>query len=134
MKFPVQASLKPQNHDTQTSPSQNSHFINIVYTANGMVPPSINDFAYGGAFKNNQRYRVEAQFGFAEIPDGVEQACIQLMGQFFDKDRAWKDQYVKSVSTFDWKFDYTSDVHTGTGSSYADQLLSPYVINNMVVI
>ena len=107
---------------------------NIVYTANGMVPPSINDFAYGGAFKNNQRYRVTGQFGFAEIPDGVEQACIQLMGHFFDKDRAWKDQYVKSVSTFDWKFDYTSDVHTGTGCSYADQLLSPYVMNNMVVI
>jgi hypothetical protein len=114
--------------------NETSHLDNTVYIANGMIPPTVNDISYGGAFKNNQRYRVSAQFGWAEVPDNVEQACIQLMGHFFDKDRAWKDQYVKSVSTFDWKFDYNSDVHTGTGCSYADQLLSPYVINNMVVI
>lgn len=113
---------------------ETSYLDNTVYTANGMVPPTVNDFGYGGAFKNNQRYRIEAEFGWAEIPDAVEQACIQLMGHYFDKDRAWKDQYVKSVSTFDWKFDYSSDINTGTGCAYADQLLEPYVINNMVVI
>jgi hypothetical protein len=56
------------------------------------------------------------------------------MGHFFDKDRIWKDQYMKSISTFDWKFEYTSNINSGTGCAYADKLLSPYVLNQMVVI
>jgi hypothetical protein len=107
---------------------------NTVYTANGMVPPTVNDIAYNGSFRNNSRYRVSGRFGWPSVPDEVEQACIQLMGHFFDKDRHWKDQYLKSVQTFDWKFDYSSDVYTGTGCAYADKLLSDYVLSQVVVI
>lgn len=106
---------------------------NTVYTANGMVPPSIN-YTYGGVFKNNSNYRVHGLFGWEEVPDDVNQACIQLMGHFFDKDRAWKDQYIKKIQTFDWNIEYSSMIHSGTGCSYADKLLDPYVITNMVVI
>jgi hypothetical protein len=106
---------------------------NSVYSANGMVPPSINDIG-GGSFIKDYAYRVQGRFGWSEVPDEVEQACIQLMGHFFDKDRIWKDQYMKSISTFDWKFEYTSNINSGTGCAYADKLLSPYVLNQMVVI
>lgn len=57
-----------------------------------------------------------------------------LMQQYFEKDRAWKDKYVKNISTFDWKFEFLEQAHTGTGNLYADQLLAPYVVNGMVVI
>jgi hypothetical protein len=106
---------------------------NTVYVANGMVPPSINDVGYG-AFIRNYSYRVQGKFGWESVPDEVEQACLQLMGHYFDKDRYWKDQYLKSVQTFDWKFEYSSDVNRGTGCAYADKLLSSYVLNQMVVI
>jgi len=106
---------------------------NTVYTANGMVPPSIN-YSEGGSFIKDHAYRVQGRYGWDNVPDDVEQACIQLMGHFFDKDRAWKDQYIKSISTFDWQFDYSSDVNSGTGCAYADKLLSGYVLNQMVVI
>ena len=56
------------------------------------------------------------------------------MQQYFEKDRAWKDKYVKNISTFDWKFEFLDKAHTGTGNLYADQLLAPYVVNGMVVI
>ena len=65
------------------------------------------------------------------MPDNVEEACRILMQQYFDKDTAWKNKYVKSISTFDWKFDYMSDAYTGTGNLYADQLLNAYRINGM---
>jgi hypothetical protein len=106
---------------------------NTIYSANGMIPPSINSYE-GGAFIKNYAYRVQGRYGWNSVPDSVEQACIQLMGHFFDKDRMWKDQYIKSISTFDWKFDYSSDINSGTGCAYADKLLSPYVLNQMVVI
>lgn len=107
---------------------------NTVYVANGMVPPTINDTYTGQAFAKNVRYRVEGKFGWEDVPDNVEQACINLMGHFFEKDRYWKDQYIKSVQTFDWQVEYTEGIYSGTGCSYADKLLSGYVLNQMVVI
>jgi hypothetical protein len=105
---------------------------NTVYTANGMVPPSINDYDYRGAFKKEYRYTISGRFGWSSVPDNVEEACIILIQQFFDKDTAWRNKYVKSISAFDWKFDYTDEAYRGTGNLYADQLLLPYVINGMV--
>jgi hypothetical protein len=106
---------------------------NIVYTANGMVPPTINDSAYG-AFKKDYLYTVEHWCGWTHVPPNVSEACMILMQQYFEKDRAWKDKYVKNISTFDWKFEFLEQAHTGTGNLYADQLLAPYVVNGMVVI
>jgi hypothetical protein len=104
----------------------------LVYTANGLVPPSIHDASSSGAFRKDVRYSVAGRFGWSSVPDNVEEACIILIKQFFDKDRAWKDKYVKNISTFDWKFEFMEDAHRGTGNLYADQLLSPYVLNGMV--
>jgi hypothetical protein len=106
---------------------------NTVYTANGMVPPSIND-TYNGVFANGSTYRVQGKFGWQELPDEVDLACIELMRDYFSKDKVWRNKYMKSIKTFDWQFEYNSGTYSGTGNLYADQLLLPYVINKMVVI
>ena len=105
---------------------------NTVYTANGLVPPSINDTNYQYAFKKDARYAVQGRFGWSSVPDNVEEACIILIKQFFEKDTAWRNKYVKNISAFDWRFEYMEDAHRGTGNLYADQLLLPYVITGMV--
>lgn len=105
---------------------------NTVYTANGMVPPTIYDRGSAGAFREGVRYSVQGRFGWASVPDNVEEACIILIKQFFEKDTAWRNKYVKNISAFDWKFEYMEDAHRGTGNLYADQLLLPYVITGMV--
>jgi hypothetical protein len=105
---------------------------NVVYSANGLVPPSINEYGYHGAFKRDYRYTISGRFGWSSVPDNVEEACIVLIQQFFDKDTAWRNKYVKNVSAFDWKFEYMENAHIGTGNLYADQLLAPYVVTGMV--
>lgn len=106
---------------------------NLIYAANGMIPPSVNSRSYSGTFKKDFRYVVEGVFGWYYVPDNVREACKILMQQYFEKDRAWKDKYVKNISTFDWKFEFMEDAHRGTGNLYADQLLAPYITNGMVV-
>jgi hypothetical protein len=106
---------------------------NTVYTANGMVPPTIND-TWNGAFNTNSTYRVQGRFGWEEVPDEVDLACIELMKDYFSKDKTWRNKYMKSIKTFDWQFEYNPETYSGTGNLYADQLLSDYVINKMVVI
>ena len=107
---------------------------NTIYTSNGYVPPSINDGGYGWAFKKDFRYSVQGRFGWSSVPDNVEEACIILIQQFFDKDKEWRNRYVKSVSSFDMRFEFMEDAHRGTGNLYADQLLQPYVISGMVAL
>ena len=100
---------------------------NTVYIANGMVPPSINSYG-GGVFRSGVPYKVQGKFGWEKVPDEVELAGIELMKDFFAKDTVWKNKYIKTISTFDWDFEFTSDVHMGTGNAYADRLLADYVL------
>lgn len=105
---------------------------NTVYTANGMVPPSIHD--YSGIFKSGVPYKVYGKFGWEKVPDNVELAAIELMKDYFSKDTMWRNKYVKNISTFDWDFEYTGDAYTGTGNAYADNLLADYVLTTKVEI
>lgn len=107
---------------------------NTVYTSNGLVPPNVNDYYSSGVFRDGVKYKVAGKYGWEDVPDNVEQACIQLVGDYFSKDKTWTNKYVKSISTFDWDFEYSSDAYKGTGNAYADQLLYPYVLTTMVVI
>jgi hypothetical protein len=106
---------------------------NTVYIANGMVPPSINDYG-NGVFKSGVPYRVYGRFGWEKVPDEVELAAIELMKDYFAKDTVWRNKYIKKISTFDWDFEYTGEAHTGTGNAYADKLLAEYVLTTKVEI
>lgn len=105
---------------------------NTVYTANGMIPPSIHNST--GVFQSGAAYKVQGRFGWDRVPDNVELAAIELMKDFFSKDLMWKNKYVKSISTFDWDFEYTGDAYTGTGNAYADNLLADYVLTTKIEI
>lgn len=105
---------------------------NTVYTANGMIPPTIHDS--DGIFRNNVMYEVHGKFGWRKIPQEVELACIELMKDYFAKDNTWKNQYVKNIQTFDWQFEYNSEAFTGTGNAYADRLLADFVVSKASLI
>lgn len=106
---------------------------NTVYIANGMVPPSINDYG-SGVFRDGVKYKVAGRFGWNKVPDDVELACIELMKDFFSNDKEWRNKYIKSIQTFDWNFDYNTLAFSGTGNLQADQLLAEYVITKSVII
>jgi hypothetical protein len=105
---------------------------NTVYTANGMVPPSVNDSS--GSFRRGVRYTVFGKFGWETVPDEVELATMELIKDYFSKDNMWRNKYVTKISTFDWDFEYGSGSTSGTGNLYADQLLSDYVVSKVILI
>jgi hypothetical protein len=105
---------------------------NTVYTANGMIPPTINDMSE--VFSKNSVYRVQGRYGWDTVPGDVELACIELMRDYFSKDKEWRNKYIKNIQTFDWNLEYNGDSFSGTGNVYVDQLLETYVLTQMVVI
>ncbi len=105
---------------------------NTVYTANGMVPPTIHE--YSGGFQSGVCYKISGRFGWDKVPDKVKLATTELMKDYFSKETTWKNKYVKSISTFDWDFEYTGNAYTGTGNAYADNLLAEYILNKVEII
>lgn len=105
---------------------------NTVYAANGMIPPSIHDSS--GVFQSGIAYKIQGRFGWEKVPDNVELAAIELMKDYFSKDAAWRNKYIKTISTFDWDFEYLGDAYSGTGNAYADRLLAPYVLTAKIDI
>lgn len=112
--------------------NRNNILDNTVYTANGLVPPSIHD-SYG-VFKSNIPYKVQGRFGWESVPDEVELAAIELMKDYFSKDLVWRNKYIKNISTFDWDFEYTSEVYGGTGNAYVDKLLEDYIVDRVEIL
>lgn len=106
---------------------------NTVYIANGLVPPSINDMSFG-VFRKGVPYMVNGEYGWNEVPDDIELAGVELMKDFFSKDKIWRNKYVHSVQSHDWHFEYNAEAYRGTGNVYVDQLLLPYVLTQLVVI
>lgn len=106
----------------------------MVYIANGMTVPTIYDQGHHGSFSKGIRYRVQGKFGWDEVPEAVEQACTILIGDYLSKDVEWKNRYIKSISSFDWQFEFNDSAYQGTGNAYADKLLYPYVITGMFVV
>jgi hypothetical protein len=106
---------------------------NTVYTANGYVPPSISDTS-SGIFMNRAAYKVQGRYGWDYVPDEVELATIELMKDYFSKDKAWRNKYITNIQSFDWNFEYNSGAFMGTGNVYVDQILLSYVLTQMVVI
>lgn len=105
---------------------------NITYTANGMIPPSV---SYdNGLFKSDVSYKVQGRFGWEKVPDEIELAAIELMKDYFSKDKLWRNKYVTNVSTFDWQFEYSSEAYAGTGNAYVDRLLQNYVMVSKVEV
>lgn len=107
---------------------------NTVYLANGMISPTVYDMGFQGFFQKGVAYRVQGKFGWDYVPDEVSIATIELMKDFFNKDTQWKHKYVKSISTFDWQFEFDPQVYNGTGNFFVDNILSNYVIKQMLVI
>lgn len=104
---------------------------NTVYTANGMIPPSIHGGS--GIFQDGVRYTVDGQYGWSYVPDEVSLAAIELMKDYFAKDHIWRNKYIDKISTFDWDFEYGSGATSGTGNLYADQLLSDFVVSKVLL-
>ena len=129
--FPAEIQISSSNFGIRVN--RGNLIDNIVYVANGMVPPTINDSGRG-IFRRGSEYVVNGKYGWPEVPDEVELATIELMKDYFSKDRTWRNKYIRNIQSNDWKFEYNTEAYRGTGNVYVDQILLPYVLTQMVVI
>lgn len=79
-------------------------------------------------------YKITGDWGYSFVPTGVQEAAKILINDYACQDAAYRDKYLHSMKSADWRFEFNQGAFDGTGNVKADQLLEPYRLDNIAVI
>lgn len=85
-------------------------------------------------FLNDVTYTVKGAFGYEEVPVPVKQATELLVNDIGCADREYRERYLESIKSADWRIQFNSGAFRRTGNARADKLLSPFVVWRAKVI
>lgn len=80
------------------------------------------------------QYSIYAELGYAEVPDGVQEAAILLANDYVTGDSGYRDRYLEILKIQQDSFTYHPGAFRGTGNARADLLLGPYRRQNGMII
>ncbi len=90
---------------------------------------------YGeNTFLSGVEYSIEGLWGYNDIPGDVKQAARLLVQDYACDESLWRDRYIQSMQAADWRLQFNPQAFTGTGNVQADQILSGYRRQTMVVV
>lgn len=95
-----------------------------------VAPDSIkkNDFSFCSI------YTINGVWGYESVPVKVIQAAKILINDYACQDATYRDRYLHSMKSADWRFEFNQGAFDGTGNVKADQLLEEYRLDNIAVI
>lgn len=85
-------------------------------------------------FRNDVKYKITGVWGYAEVPSAVREAAKLLVNDYACQDSTYRDRYIKSVRSGDWRLEFHDGAFVDTGNARANTLLRPYVVQRMVVL
>lgn len=81
-----------------------------------------------GIFPRDIRYSIDGVWGYEYVPEAVQEAATLLVNDYAGPDSAYRDRYLESLTSPDWRIQFHSGAFQRTGNVRADQLLSDYVL------
>lgn len=118
--------IKRPTWSEHTVRNDRSHY----YSANPIKAPTF----VNSEFRSNSVYVANGRFGYEEVPHAVREAAKLLVNDYACADSLYRDRYLKSMRSADWKIDFASGAWIATGNARADLLLNPYIVNRLVII
>lgn len=85
-------------------------------------------------FSERVEYKVEGTWGYDDTPGPVMQAARLLVQDYACDESLWRDRYINSIQAADWRLQFDALAFSGTGNVSADQILSGYRRQTMVVV
>lgn len=102
-----------------------------VYVTHGVIRvPSW----YSRVFHENTIYSINGEWGYASVPEPVQQAAVLLARDFATNEQEYRDRYVETVKAADWNMEFGDGAWRGTGNARADHLLARFRRSGMAVI
>lgn len=77
-------------------------------------------------FSRERSYTVIGLWGYYDVPGDVAQAARLLVEDYSSDESLWRERYIESVRSGNWRFETGSGAFSGTGNILVDQILTPY--------
>lgn len=88
-----------------------------------------NPYGYrAGNFPKDARYSIDGVWGWEHVPEPVTEAAKLLVNDYAHEEAIYRDRYLESLTSPDWRIQFHSGAFRQTGNVRADQLLSDYVL------
>lgn len=82
----------------------------------------------------NRTLSIEGLWGWNRPPQAVQEATLILIEDFLSPDTVYRDKYLASLTSPDWRIQFHSGAFRGSGNVRVDQLLQEYVVKNRWVV
>jgi len=108
---------------------QPSNFESSYYLRyKGTVIQSSSNRLLGSKFKDGSDYKIEGDFGWRYVPDGVRQAADLIIADLMNDDSEYRRHGITNISMDTTTFAMTSNFYESTGNIEADVLLMDYMM------
>lgn len=85
-------------------------------------------------WRNDYPFKITGIWGYDAIPYPVQEAARLLVNDYGCMNAIYRDRYLQSIRSADWRLQFSSRAWDSTGNVRADQLLSEYVIAEWAVV
>jgi hypothetical protein len=82
----------------------------------------------GAKWKDDYPFSITGDWGYEAIPMAVVEAAKLLMNDYACAEQMYRDRYLDSIKSADWRLQYNDKAFLHTGNVRADQLLNDYVM------
>lgn len=77
-------------------------------------------------FKRDHIYYIRGNWGWDGVPAGVGEAAKILAGSYVCPDITYRNRYLESIKSGDWRIQFSSEAWKGTGDAVVDEILDNY--------
>ena len=82
----------------------------------------------GRGFADDARFTITGEWGYLEVPRAIVEAAKLLVSDYSCADASYRDRFLTSLTSPDWRIQFHSGAFRDTGNVRANQLLSDYVL------
>lgn len=105
----------------------------VKWKERGEYYPITNPYS-GKLFASNQSYNINGTWGWSSVPDPVREAAKLLINDYTCLEQAYRDRYLVSMTSADWRIQYSPSAYADTGNARANLLLAPYQVTRIAVV
>lgn len=77
-------------------------------------------------FKRNRKYFVEGVWGWKSVPAEIQEAAKILIGSYLCPDVTYRNKYLESIKSGDWRLQFSKQAWSGTGDANVDTILEDF--------
>lgn len=82
----------------------------------------------GATWKDDYPFTITGVWGYDSVPSAVKEAAKLLINDYACSEQSYRDRYLDSIKSADWRLQFNDKAFLHTGNVRADQLLNDYVM------